>query len=624
MFTNLEIQNKLEQILVKVERPGRYAGGELNEVLKSWENTKTHVALVFPEIYDIGLSNLGVTVLYDLLNRREEVWAQRAYLPWVDMETALRDAGVPLYALESKRPLAEFDIIGISLPYETLYTNTLNILDLAQIPMFSAERNETHPLVIAGGHAAYNPEPMADFIDAFAIGEGEEVIHEIVNVYQTWKESGEPRETLLKDLASIPGVYVPSLYEPVYLPDGRIAEIKPLVPEAPKQVTKRIVAQLPPPPTHLIVPSIDIVHNRVAVEIMRGCTRGCRFCHAGMVNRPIRERPVDEVITAIEESLANTGYEEIALLSLSSSDYSKILELVEKVSERFNSQHLKTSLPSLRIESFSIDLMELLRDSRSGGFTLAPEAASEKMRTIINKPIATEQLLETVRAIYSRGWTTVKLYFMIGHPSETLEDVQAIADLCKAVLEEGRKIIGRKAKLHAGVSTFVPKPHTPFQWVPCDTMEEIRAKQDLLRRQLRSPGLKLNWSDPRDTMLEAILTRGDRRVGAAIYEAWKNGAKFDAWREFFNYETWLAAFEHVGIDPAFYTHRQRELDEVLPWDHINIGVSKSFLSKDYQWSQQGKLRPDCREHCYACGILPTFAEQRKNVPAESWKCPEVA
>ena len=624
MFTNLEIQNKLEQILVKVERPGRYAGGELNEVLKSWENTKTHVALVFPEIYDIGLSNLGVTVLYDLLNRREEVWAQRAYLPWVDMETALRDAGVPLYALESKRPLAEFDIIGISLPYETLYTNTLNILDLAQIPMFSAERNETHPLVIAGGHAAYNPEPMADFIDAFAIGEGEEVIHEIVNIYQTWKESGEPRETLLKDLAGIPGVYVPSLYEPFYLPDGRIAEIKPLVPEAPKQVTKRIVAQLPPPPTHLIVPSIDIVHNRVAVEIMRGCTRGCRFCHAGMVNRPIRERPVDEVITAIEESLANTGYEEIALLSLSSSDYSKILELVEKVSERFNSQHLKTSLPSLRIESFSIDLMELLRDSRSGGFTLAPEAASEKMRTIINKPIATEQLLETVRAIYSRGWTTIKLYFMIGHPSETLEDVQAIADLCKAVLEEGRKIIGRKAKLHAGVSTFVPKPHTPFQWVPCDTMEEIRAKQDLLRRQLRSPGLKLNWSDPRDTMLEAILTRGDRRVGAAIYEAWKNGAKFDAWREFFNYETWLAAFEHVGIDPAFYTHRQRELDEVLPWDHINIGVSKSFLSKDYQWSQQGKLRPDCREHCYACGILPTFAEQRKNVPAESWKCPEVA
>lgn len=624
MQSHLELQNKLERILINVERPGRYTGGELNAVLKSWEETQTHVALVFPEIYDIGLSNLGITVLYDLLNKRQDVWAQRAYLPWVDMEAALREANIPLYALESKRPLAEFDIIGISLPYETLYTNTLNILDLAHLPIFSADRNETHPLVIAGGHAAYNPEPMADFIDAFAIGEGEEVIYDIVNVFQSWKQSREPRLNLLKNLARIDGVYVPALYQAHYLPDGRIAGYTPLSPEAPAQIKKRIVAVLPPPPTRLIVPSIDIVHNRVAVEIMRGCTRGCRFCHAGMVNRPVRERPVEQVLSAIEESLMNTGYEEIALLSLSSSDYTKILELVEKVSQRFSGRHLKTSLPSLRIESFSIDLMELLRDSRSGGFTLAPEAASEKMRNIINKPISTQQLLETAHAIYSRGWTTIKLYFMIGHPSETLADVQAIADLCKAVLEEGRKAIGRKAKLHAGVSTFVPKPHTPFQWVPCNTIPEIRTKQDLLRKELRVPGLKLNWTDPRETMLEALLSRGDRRVGAAIYKAWQSGAKFDAWREFFNYDIWLSAFEQSGIDPALYTHRQRPLDEVFPWDHINTGVRKSFLLKDYQWSQQGKLRPDCRTHCYACGILSAYAELRKQAPPEGWKCPEIA
>jgi radical SAM superfamily enzyme YgiQ (UPF0313 family) len=389
-------------------------------------------------------------------------------------------------------------------------------------------------------------------------------------------------------------------------------------------VEKRLVPRLPPPPTHFIVPNVDVVHNRVSVEIMRGCTRGCRFCHAGMITRPVRERPIPEIVEAIQQSLDNTGFEEIALLSLSSSDYTQIIDLVEAVSQRFTGKHLTISLPSLRIETASAELFEKLRGSRQGGFTLAPEAATERMRNIINKPVSTEQLLETARAIYSRGWSTIKLYFMIGHPEETLEDVQAIADLCKAVLKEGRRLIGNRANLHAGVSTFVPKPYTPFQWVPVDTVDQIKAKQLLLKKNLVGPGLKLSWTDPHDTLLEAWLSRGDRRIAQVIYSAWKRGAKFDAWQDQNHYEVWQEGFAENDLDPEFYTHRRRFLDEVFPWEHINIGVTKKFLTQDYTWSLEGKTRPDCRRQCYACGILPNFAELRRQNPGEVWKCPEVS
>jgi radical SAM superfamily enzyme YgiQ (UPF0313 family) len=392
---------------------------------------------------------------------------------------------------------------------------------------------------------------------------------------------------------------------------------------APKAVRKRILGKLPASPTHFIVPSIDVVQNRVAVEIMRGCTRGCRFCHAGMISRPVRERSVDEIVESIQQSLDNTGFEEIALLSLSSSDYSHILELVEAVSQRFVGQHLSISLPSLRIESTSVDLFDKLRGSRQGGFTLAPEAATDRMRQIINKPISEEQLLETARAIYSRGWQTIKLYFMIGHPSETLADVQAIADLCNAVLHEGYKLIGKRANLHAGVSTFIPKPHTPFQWVACDSVDSIQAKQRLLRDALKRPGMKLNWTDPKDSLLEACLSRGDRRVSQVIYLAWKKGARFDAWQDQDHFAVWQEAFAEAGIDPAFYSHRTRGLDEVFPWDHILPGVTRRFLAQDYQWSLEGKTRDDCREQCYACGILPGYIELRRANTGEQWKCPEV-
>ena len=622
-----QIESKLDRILLRVQKPGRYVGGELNSIVKDWNEITTRVAFIFPDIYDIGVSNVGLKILYDQVNQREDALAERAYAPWLDMEALMREYEIPLYALESKRPLADFDILGISLPYETLYTNTLNVLDLAGIPVRSEERDETHPLIVAGGHSTMNPEPMHAFVDAFVIGEGEEVIHDIINAVQRFKDPNRrtfQREDLLKELAKIQGVYVPRFYEAYYLEDGTVSHIEPTVPDVPKIITKRIVPVLPPPPTRFIVPNIDIVHNRVSVEIMRGCTRGCRFCHAGMITRPVRERTVEEVLQAAEEAIKNTGFEELALLSLSSSDYTHVLELVTKVGEKFGGTHLKIGLPSLRIESVSIDLMEKLRDSRSGGFTLAPEAATERMRRIINKFIPDEDIINTTREIYRRGWTTIKLYFMIGHPSETLEDVQAIADLCRRVLAEGRKVIGMKAKLNVGVSTFVPKSQTPFQWVSCDTPEQIRAKHSLLRRELmRDRNIKLSLTKAEDSFLEAWLSRGDRRMAQVVYSAWKNGSKFDAWQEGQKYEAWMQAFEEHGLDPLFYTHRQRRTDEVFPWEHITAAVRKNFLFQDFRASLEGEIRVDCRLNCFACGILPTFANMRRENPGDVWKCPDV-
>jgi radical SAM family uncharacterized protein len=623
MLTPEQIEASLERILLKVQKPGRYVGGELNTVVKDWDRVDTKIAFVFPDIYDIGISNLGMQILYDLVNQRPDALAERAYAPWVDMEEQMRANAIPLYSLETKHALADFDILGFSLPYETLYTNALNILDLAGVPLRASLRGQADPLVIAGGHACFNPEPMHAFIDAFVVGEGEDVIQEIIDAVQNGKAQNGQRQDVLLHLAKIPGVYVPRFYDVTYLDDGTVAATTPNVSGIPKTILKRMQAQLPPPPTRFIVPNIDVVHNRVSVEVMRGCTRGCRFCQAGMITRPVRERSVDEIVQAAEKAVDATGAEELALLSLSSSDYTDILELVNRIGEKFCGKHLTVSLPSLRIESVSVDLMEKLKDRRSGGFTLAPEAATERMRRIINKFITDEQLLDTSREIYARGWTNIKLYFMIGHPSETLEDVQAIVDLCKRVLAEGRKSLGGKAKVHVGVSTFIPKPHTPFQWVAMDTLEQIQAKLGLLKRELRGPAFKVSWTPPEDTLLEGWLSRGDRRMAEVIYTAWKNGTKFDAWQDQRQLEAWSSAFASQNLDPAFYTHRPRRIDEVFPWEHISDAVRKKYLYRDYQRSLDGRTRADCREDCDACGILPTFAATRHAYPGIYWKCPEV-
>ena len=615
------IERRLDRFLLQVEKPGRYVGGEYNSVVKDWNSTEIKVALAFPDIYDLGMSNLGIMNLYHQVNLQPNMLAERVFSPWLDMEAVMRERDIPLYSLETKQAVRDFDLLGISLPYEQLYTNALNLLDLAGMPVLSRDRDERYPLVIAGGHACYNPEPMADFIDAFVIGEGEEIIVEVAQMVGRMR--GESRYEQLREIAKIQGMYVPRFYDVEYHDDGTVRAVMPNEPNIPARVLKRIVVTLPKPFTKFIVPNIDTVHNRAPIEIMRGCTRGCRFCHAGMVTRPVRERPVDEIMAAIGEIVQYTGFEEISLLSLSSSDYVWVEELAEEVNREYKDAGLSLSLPSLRIESASADLLEKIGGTRRSGFTFAPEAATEKMRDLINKYVPDDQVLQTARDVYSRGWRTIKFYFMIGHPEETLEDVQAIIDLCVRTLQEGTKILGKKATLNVGVSTFIPKPHTPFQWVQQDTRESVDAKQALLKQQLRRGGMHLRWNSYDDSEFEGWLSRGDRRLGRVIRRAWELGCKFDAWQDQHWHRKWLQAFDECHLDPEFYNHRERGLDEVFPWDHIDAAVHKKFLKEDYLMSIRRETRVDCRDKCFACGILPKFAKERSTTEEMAWECPPV-
>ena len=590
-----------DSILYKVTRPARYTGGEWNSVSKEWDKAALRFALGYPDLYEIGMSNMALPILYEILNRQSDVLAERFFAPWIDIEAALRAADIPLLSLESKHPLKEFDVIGFSLDYELAYTNVLNILDLAQLPVLASERDDSHPLVIAGGSCCLNPEPMSDFIDFFVIGEGEEVLPELVDCLRHWKKNQAGKKELLPEVAKIPGVYVPGLYKVEYQSDGIVKSITPNTSEAKAVIERRIVAQLPPPVTRPVVPYIEVVHDRGAIEIQRGCTRGCRFCQAGVIYRPLRQRPQAEVIQAAGELIAGCGYNEVSLVSLSSSDYPGIEELVTQLARSY--KNLALSLPSLRIDSFSLKLMESLPSRRKTGLTFAPEAGSERLRRIINKGVTEEQILETAAAAFARGWRSLKLYFMLGLPTETAEDIEATIELVNRIRAAGKGTKGGMPQVRISLSTFIPKPHTPFQWVAQASQEELNAKHELLKAGLRRRGCHLSWADPRISQLEAALSRGDRRLGRVIHDAWKAGSIFDAWDERFNHQNWLDAFAQNGLEPGFYAHRERSLDERLPWSHIDAGVSVDFLKREYHRSLKGEETADCRQQaCNACGL----------------------
>lgn len=601
----------IEEILERVEKPSRYMGGEWGSVKKDWEACKTHVALAFPDLYEVGQSHLGLRLLYQRLNEEPHILAERVFAPAADLESILRQEGVPLFSLETRHSLAEFDLLGFTLQYELSYTNILNMMNLAGIPHRSMERQGGQPWIIGGGPGAFNPEPIADFFDLFLLGEGEEALLEIVETITQSKEEGWDRNKTRRRLAKISGVYVPALYDVSYHADGTIAAI--IAKEgAPKTVQKRIISDFDQAyiPKQDIVPFTEIVHDRIMMELFRGCTRGCRFCQAGMIYRPIRERSPETVENALHKLLRETGYEEVSLTSLSSSDYSRIQEVVERLTGCYGKERVNITLPSLRIDAFPEDLAKRFQGGRKASLTFAPEAGTERMRRVINKGVTEEDMLNAAEAAIRGGWHRLKLYFMVGLPTETMDDIQGIVELVKKVFQRGRNILGKRAhqlQISVSVSIFVPKPHTPFQWRPQLDQEAIKERQQLLADQIKGRGLEFHWHDPQTSLLEGVFSRGDRRLGATLIKAWELGCRFDGWSDAFRPELWREAFAATGVDPAFYANRHRPYDEVLPWDHLDSGVSRHFLMDEDRRAEEAQSTEDCRtKGCPNCGVCSSL------------------
>ncbi|KXS43940.1 MAG: radical SAM domain protein [Candidatus Frackibacter sp. T328-2] len=598
-----EIEKRLEKILPKVSKPTRYLGNELNAVHKEFSQDKVSVALAFPDRYEVGMSHLGIKILYHLLNRRDDIVAERVYAPWFDLEDKIREMRIPLFSLESKEAINRFDIVGFTLQYELSYTNILNMLDLAQIPLKSKDRTKEDPLVIAGGPCAVNPEPLVDFIDLIVIGEAEELIEELIDRYKEGKNREVTREQLLRGLAQIPGIYIPEFYEIDY-GTTEVLGLKVENDEVPEEILKQVITDFDEVyyPTEFLVPFMDIVHDRINLEVARGCSRGCRFCQAGMIYRPVREKSQERLEELSSDLINNTGYEELSLTSLSTSDYSQAKELISNLVDDYSKLGVSISLPSLRTDSFSIELAEKVQKVRKTGLTFAPEAGTQRLRDVINKGVTEEDLLKTIQAAYDSGWQRVKLYFMLGLPTETEEDLAGIVSLAKKVAKIG------KIKVNVSVSTFVPKPHTPFQWVSFNRLTEIENKINYLQKNLRGKGLSLSWNEPNLSLLEAAFARGDRRLNEVLFKAWELGCKFDSWSEHFDIELWQKAFNESGLSLDDYTYRNFDLGARLPWDHINIGVTKDYLKEEYQKALDAELTSDCRsDKCTVCGILQNLA-----------------
>ncbi|MGI6064872.1 MAG: TIGR03960 family B12-binding radical SAM protein [Bacillota bacterium] len=603
-----------QKLLPKVVKPSQYIGNEWNMIKKDWDRCSVRSAFLFPDTYEVGMSHLGLRILYHIVNTRDDFLMERSFAPMTDMEKLMRENKVPLFSLESYRPLKQFDILGFTLQYEMSYTNIINMLDLGGIPIKSRERKEGFPLVMAGGPCAFNPEPLADFIDFFVLGEGEEVILEILDLLKAVKDRDRvfDKSRFLREVAQIKGVYVPDFYEVKYHQDGKIKQIEPVLEGVPSVVLKRVIKDFDhaPFPNQTLVPHTETIHDRVMLEVLRGCSRGCRFCQAGVIYRPVRERDVDKLLAQAEELVGATGYEEIALTSLSTADYTCVESLIKRLLERYKEKGVGISLPSLRVDAFSVNLAHQVQKVRKSGLTFAPEAGTQRLRDVINKGVTEENIKETAYAAFSQGWTSIKLYFMIGLPTETYEDLDGIVDLAQKILYAGRQAkpdhVKKPIRITVSASSFVPKAHTPFQWEGQESRESLQEKQRYLKEKFRKmKNVTFHYHEVEVSFLEAAFARGNRRLGAVLEKAWLLGCKFDGWSEHFKYQLWLEAFATCGLQPEFFANRRFEADETLPWDHLSSGVSKKWLEREYQLAREGTPTEDCRSAaCYGCGVCP--------------------